>query len=80
MFYGCADVVPGCIVELAGMGKRFNGKVYVGQVEHVVEGNVWTTRVFMGVPAGFITDEPDVMAPAASGWLPGIEGLHIGRW
>ncbi len=79
MFYGCADVVPGCIVELAGMGKRFNGKVYVGQVEHVVEGNVWTTRVFMGVPAGFITDEPDVMAPAASGWLPGIEGLHIGK-
>lgn len=79
MFYGSADVVPGCTVELAGMGKRFNGKVYVGQVEHVVENNVWTTRVYMGVSPTHITEEPDVVAPAASGWVPGIEGLHVAK-
>lgn len=79
MFYGCADVVPGCIIELAGMGKRFNGKVYVGQVEHVVEHNIWTTRAYMGILPASITEEPDVVAPPASGWLPGIEGLHVGK-
>lgn len=79
MFYGSAAVVPGCTIELAGMGKRFNGKVYVGQVEHVVENNIWTTRAYMGVSPALITEEPDVVAPAASGWLPGIEGLHIGK-
>lgn len=79
MFYGCAEVIPGCIVELAGMGKRFNGMVYVGQVEHEVKDNIWTTRAYMGVSASRITDEPDVVAPAASGWLPGVEGLHIGK-
>lgn len=79
MFYGCAGVMPGCTVELKGMGKRFNGLVYVGQVEHVVDHNVWTTRVYMGVPALRITEEPDVVAPPASGWVPGVEGLHIGK-
>lgn len=79
MFYGCSDVVPGCIIELAGMGQRFNGNVYVGQVEHVVEHNVWTTRAYMGVAATCITEETDVVAPPASGWLPGIEGLHVGK-
>ena len=79
MFYGCAGVVPGCTVELKGMGNRFNGLVYAGQVEHVVEHNVWTTRVYMGVPALRITEEPDVVAPPASGWVPGVEGLHIGK-
>lgn len=33
----------------------------------------------MGISPQNITDEPDVTAPPASGWLPGIEGLHIGK-
>lgn len=79
MFYGCADVVPGCTIELTGMGKRFNGNVYVGQVEHVIENNIWTTRAYMGVDSKRITEEADVVAPPATGWVPGIEGLHIGK-
>lgn len=31
----------------------------------------------MGVPANNITDEADVIAPTAAGFLPGMEGLHI---
>ncbi|MDR0982055.1 MAG: type VI secretion system tip protein VgrG [Culturomica sp.] len=78
-FYGSAKVIPGCMIQLEGMGKRFCGNVFVGSVEHRVENNVWTTKVFMGVDGNNITDEPDVVAPPASGWLPGIEGLHIGK-
>ena len=29
-FYGSAKVVPGCIIELKGLGKRFNGNLFVG--------------------------------------------------
>ncbi len=76
-FYGAAEVVPGCIIELKGLGKRFNGKVYVGSVTHTIENNEWITKVGMGVPAANITDEQDVVTPPASGFLPGMEGLHI---
>lgn len=76
-FYGAAEVVPGCIIELKGLGKRFNGKVYVGSVTHTIERNEWITKVGMGVPANNITDEADVIAPTAAGFLPGMEGLHI---
>lgn len=79
LFYGHAAAKPGCLIELAGMGKRFNGNVYVGWVEHTVENNSWTTRAGMGLPARNITEEPLVTSPAAGGWLPGIGGLHIGK-
>lgn len=78
-FYGNANVKPGCIVELKGLGKRFNGNVYVGMVEHTIENNVWITRAGMGIKPDNITEKQDVTAPPASGWLPGIEGLHIGK-
>lgn len=41
------------------------------------QGNTNVTKVGMGVPANNITDEADVIAPTAAGFLPGMEGLHI---
>lgn len=78
-FHGNAAAVPGCIIELAGLGERFNGNAYIGSVEHVVRNHVWTTKAEMGLAPEGITEETDVVAPPASGWLPGIEGLHIGK-
>lgn len=77
-FYGSPEVVPGCIIELAGLGKRFNGNAFIGWVEHTIENNEWITRAGMGVDSANITEEPDVTAPPASGWVPGIQGIHIG--
>lgn len=77
-FCGNAAAVPGCIIELAGMGVRFNGNVFAGGVTHKVEGGVWVTEVEMGISPMNITQQPDVVAPASSGLYPGIEGLHIG--
>lgn len=79
LFYGDASVVPGCIIQIAGLGNRFNGNVYVGSVEHTIENNVWTTRAGMGISPSNITEETNVTAPPAAGWLPGIEGLHVGK-
>lgn len=77
-FCGNAAAVPGCIIELAGLGTRFNGNVFVGGVTHKVEDGLWTTEVRMGISPMNITQQPDVVAPASSGLYPGIEGLHIG--
>lgn len=76
-FCGNAAAVPGCIIELAGLGVRFNGNVFAGGVTHKVEDGVWLTEVEMGISPMNITQQPDVVAPASSGLYPGIEGLHI---
>lgn len=77
-FYGAPEVVPGCLVELKGLGKRFNGNVFVGSVCHTIENNEWITEAGIGIRPTNITDEPDVVSPPASGFLPGLEGLHTG--
>ena len=75
-FYGSAKVKPGCLIELKGLGKRFNGNLFVGSVTHTIEDNEWTTEAGAGVSPLNITDEPDVVSPTASGFLPGLQGLH----
>ncbi|WP_293670302.1 type VI secretion system tip protein VgrG [uncultured Parabacteroides sp.] len=75
-FYGSAKVKPGCLMELKGLGKRFNGNLFVGAVTHTIEDNEWLTEAGAGVSPLCITDEPDVVPPPASGFLPGLQGLH----
>ncbi|WP_455998697.1 type VI secretion system tip protein VgrG [Phocaeicola barnesiae] len=75
-FYGSAKVKPGCLIELKGLGKRFNGNLFVGSVTHTIEDNEWLTEAGAGVSPMNITDEPDVVSPSASGFLPGLQGLH----
>lgn len=75
-FYGSAKVKPGTLIELKGLGKRFNGNLFVGSVTHTIADNEWVTEAGAGVPAMNITDEPDVVSPPASGFLPGLQGLH----
>lgn len=75
-FYGSAKVKPGKLIELKGLGKRFNGNLFVGSVTHTIADNEWVTEAGAGVPAMNITDEPDVVSPPASGFLPGLQGLH----
>jgi len=76
-FQGSALAVPGVTMTLAGVGKRFSGKVYVSAVEHRIADGAWLTDAEFGLA-------PDWSAPAAgpaesaSGLLPGASGLHIG--
>lgn len=77
-FYGAAEVVPGCLIELKGLGKRFNGNAFIGLVVHTIENNEWVTKAGLGIQRGNITEETDVVSPPASGFLPGLEGLHTG--
>ena len=68
----------GCIIKLEGLSKHYSGNAFVQSVEHTLQGGEWKTQVYMGFNPVVITEEPDVVAPAASGFLPGIRGLQIG--
>lgn len=78
-FRGNAGAVPGKTIELAGLGGRFNGDVYMARVEHTLEDGNWVTEVGFGMaPHGFAASNPDVHAPPASGLLPAAQGLQVG--
>lgn len=78
-FQGNASAVPGKTIELAGLGGRFNGDVYIARVEHTMEQGNWVTEVGFGMaPRWFAASSPDLQAPPASGLLPAAQGLQIG--
>ncbi|WP_430406310.1 type VI secretion system tip protein VgrG [Fluviicola sp.] len=77
-FQGSSLAVPGCLITLDGLGKRFNGDAFIGFVEHEIADGEWITTAGMGIDPEMATQNPDVVTPPASGLLPGIEGLHIG--
>ena len=79
VFQGSSKAKPGCIIEVDGLGNRFNGNVFVGSVTHTISDGDWKTTAGLGIDAMFMTDRENVMAPSASGLLPGINGLQVGK-
>lgn len=77
-FQGSAKAKLGGRIELAGVGARFNGEVFVGAVTHELTDGRWTTEVEFGAPWGWFTEQQNVIAPPAAGLLPGVEGLQLG--
>lgn len=76
-FIGNASVKPNTIIELAGVGQRFNGNAYVTMVNHVLEGGNWTTKVKFGLDEKFAFENKDFSYPNAIGQLPAINGLQV---
>ena len=77
-FMGSADVKPGDLVELAGLGERMNGIVYVSGVRNEVSNGTWKTDVQFGLSPDWFTQTYPVSQLPASGILPSIPGLQIG--
>lgn len=75
---GTADVKPGVLITLGGVGDRFNGNAFVTGVLHHFDGD-WTSDVQFGWAEGWFFKKEDVTNKAASGLLPGIHGLQIGK-
>src|SRR5579863_5487841 len=79
-FPGSTKPEPGKIVELAGLGARFNGKAFVSGVMHRIELGDWVTEVDFGLsPRWFVEEQSDIEARPAAGLLPSIQGLQIGK-
>lgn len=78
-FCGSSKVQTGKIIKLAGVGARFEGKVFVTGVIHEIKDNNWTTECEFGMADEWFTQKNDITAPPASGFMPGVEGLQIGK-
>ncbi|MFC4632292.1 type VI secretion system tip protein VgrG [Dokdonia ponticola] len=74
-FQGSNLVDPGKYISLAGLGDRFDGDHIISSVQHVIADGNWTTEASVGLSPIWFTQEPDVMAPPASGLVPGAQGL-----
>lgn len=77
---GDATIKLGDLIEIKGIGDRFNGKTLVTAVRHQVSEQGWQTDVQFGLSADwYIKQRDDIVDTPASGLLPPINGLHIGK-
>lgn len=77
-FQGSAKAKAGSLIELAGVGNRFNGTVFVTAVNHEIANGNWLTEVEFGLSPDWFAEQRDIVAPPAAGLLPGVEGLLVG--
>jgi Rhs element Vgr protein len=77
-FMGNAAVKPNTIIELSGVGDRFNGNAYVTRVSHRIESGDWITEVQFGLDDKFAFENTNFSYPDALGQLPAINGLQVG--
>jgi Rhs element Vgr protein len=78
-FQGSSAVKPGTMIQLDGLGPRFNGGAWVSGVHHSIAQGRWLTTADFGLsPKWFAAESQDVEAPPASGQLPGVQGLQTG--
>ena len=74
-FQGSSLARVGSLIEVDGVGSRFNGLVFVSTVDHeITDGNWWTTVEFGLAPN--LRERPGVVA--AAGRVPAVGGLQIG--
>lgn len=77
---GNTKVAPGDMIELKGLGDRFNGKAYVTGVRQVVDDNNWFTHIQFGLPSDwFNRGGNEGQYKPASNLLPAVHGLQIGK-
>lgn len=74
-FQGTSLVDPGKYITVQGMGDRFDGDHLISGALHSLADGNWFTEVSVGLSFAWFTEEPDVVAPPASGLLPGVRGL-----
>ena len=77
-FQGTNLIDPGKYMTFGGLGDRFNGDYLIAGVVHDLSQGNWVSEVSLGLSPFWFTEEPDVMAPPASGLIPGAKGLFNG--
>ncbi len=79
-FPGNAAVQPGRMLELNGLGARFNGTAYVTGIRHQAGGGRWVTEAHFGLDRKWFGDtHRDASQPPAAARQPGTGGLQIAK-
>ena len=77
-FQGSGKAKLGTLLELAGVGARFNGSGLVCSVVHRIEDGNWTTEAGLGLDPDWLTERRGADAGAAGLTMP-ARGLQIGK-
>lgn len=75
---GTADVLPGQLIQLNGVGDRFEGKLFVTGIRHQITEGLWQTTFQFGINPEWFVQTYNVQQPLSGAMLPAIQGLHIG--
>jgi Rhs element Vgr protein len=75
---GVANVLPNSLIEINGVGDRFNGKAWVSGVRHEIARGLWTTDIQLGSSHRWFAEENEITPEPATASLPAIHGLHVG--
>lgn len=76
-FQGVNTVKPAMIVELQGLGDRFNGNAFVSGVFHSISNGKWSTDIQIGIDPEWFSKKYE-LSKRFDDLLPGIKGLQIG--
>lgn len=77
-FQGMAEVMPGNVIEITGIGERYQGLLYVSGVRHSVAGGNWETDVQFGLCPELFAETYNLRPLPAAGLLPAVSGLQMG--
>jgi len=77
-FQGFAGVMPDKVIEISGIGERFEGKLYVSGIRHSFAKGDWHTDVQLGLNTELFAEIHNLRPLPASGLLPAVSGLQIG--
>ncbi|TVR38452.1 MAG: type VI secretion system tip protein VgrG [Bacteroidia bacterium] len=76
---GVHHVKPGKMIDLQGVGDRFNGKAFVSGVKHSIFSGDWQMDIQFGIDPEWFTEKFQVESKPASGLLAAIHGLHTAK-
>lgn len=76
-FQGNADVKPGTMLTLQGVGDRFNGNIFITGVRHQIDSRNWETDVQFGFDEEWFYESTDIVDKPSAGLIPAINGLQI---
>jgi Rhs element Vgr protein len=77
-FQGFTGVSPGNVIDVTGIGERFEGTMYVSGVRHTLANGNWETDVQLGLSPELFADIYNLRPLPAAGLLPAVSGLQIG--
>ncbi|MDZ7962282.1 MAG: type VI secretion system tip protein VgrG [Aulosira sp. DedQUE10] len=75
---GYPDAQVDALIDLKGVGQRFNGLAYISGIRHEVISGAWFTHIQLGLRSQWFYQEAEIVDRPASGMLPGVNGLQIG--
>jgi uncharacterized protein involved in type VI secretion and phage assembly len=75
---GIGDLKLLDIINIAGIGNRFNGKTGVTGIRHRIDHHGWQTDIQFGLSAQRFAEQPHITDAPAAGLLPAVHGLQIG--